>query len=410
MKKIIYICFGSLLLLSGCGIDNSAPTLELEDLVINRGYQITEATVIEKMVVDIKDNRKITRTNPIDVVNYNDIDFETAGDYTVLFRAIDDADNYADFKATLTVKPTQADLDQQEFEDTVAKYEDKLSLMEDCALASKTVIKQLNKQIESLNQTNYLNFSDRLDTQYDALLSKYQGSILNTQYEVIEQINRGLEIDNSDVVLNNYLTTVNDIDVSGDDLEQLSANYDKLIKIDNKVKKYITNLEESNSSVPADVYNNTFKSVSTCSNGGGRQSNVKVDIGAGDRSYYAYTNEFAQITYIEADEIAVQDITKESVTNNGDYCDGIASVFGSDTSGMTAYRIIGDNIGGASNAYNVIATNKTGSLEQITNEILSYGSATDFKAILSYASTNSYAPSSISISYKLGKETKSYTI
>ncbi|WP_407372195.1 hypothetical protein [Carnobacterium sp.] len=40
---------------------------------------------------------------------------------------------------------------------------------------------------------------------------------------------------------------------------------------------------------------------------GYRQTNVVVDIGFGDREYWAYTNEYGQLVRVVANEIVVQD-------------------------------------------------------------------------------------------------------
>ncbi|MEC2078262.1 hypothetical protein P9F21_19990, partial [Metabacillus fastidiosus] len=52
---------------------------------------------------------------------------------------------------------------------------------------------------------------------------------------------------------------------------------------------------------------------------GHREPNVVVDIGFGDRHYYAFTNEAGQLVRVIADEIFLQDDRTEPVTSSGRY-------------------------------------------------------------------------------------------
>ena len=52
---------------------------------------------------------------------------------------------------------------------------------------------------------------------------------------------------------------------------------------------------------------------------GYRQPNVVVDIGFGDREYWAFTNEHGQLVRVIADEIILQDDSNEPVTSSGRY-------------------------------------------------------------------------------------------
>ena len=52
---------------------------------------------------------------------------------------------------------------------------------------------------------------------------------------------------------------------------------------------------------------------------GERQANVKVNIGFGDRVYWAYTNEYGQLVKVTADTIILQDEQTEPVNSNGRY-------------------------------------------------------------------------------------------
>ena len=54
---------------------------------------------------------------------------------------------------------------------------------------------------------------------------------------------------------------------------------------------------------------------------GNRGANVVVDIGFGDREYYAFTNEYGQLVKVIAKEIILQDEKKEPVNSKGRYYD-----------------------------------------------------------------------------------------
>ncbi|MDA6082808.1 hypothetical protein OSJ97_25025, partial [Escherichia coli] len=59
---------------------------------------------------------------------------------------------------------------------------------------------------------------------------------------------------------------------------------------------------------------------------GYRQSNIVVDIGFGDRKYWAFTNEHGQLVRVIADEIILQDDSTEPVLSSGRYYSDEAKV------------------------------------------------------------------------------------
>ena len=67
---------------------------------------------------------------------------------------------------------------------------------------------------------------------------------------------------------------------------------------------------------------------------GYRAANVVVDIGFGDREYWAYTNEYGQLVRVVAAEIILQDNTTEPVNSNGRYYDDEAKVPGTENSNL----------------------------------------------------------------------------
>lgn len=61
---------------------------------------------------------------------------------------------------------------------------------------------------------------------------------------------------------------------------------------------------------------------------GHREPNVVVDIGFGDREYWAFTNEYGQLVRVVADKIILQDDKTEPVTSKGRYYPDEAKVPG----------------------------------------------------------------------------------
>lgn len=61
---------------------------------------------------------------------------------------------------------------------------------------------------------------------------------------------------------------------------------------------------------------------------GSRQPNVVVNIGFGEREYWAFTNEYGQLVCVIADEIIIQDDSTEPVTSSGSYYSDEAKVPG----------------------------------------------------------------------------------
>ncbi|MGB3102562.1 MAG: hypothetical protein WBB56_11695, partial [Psychrobacillus psychrotolerans] len=52
---------------------------------------------------------------------------------------------------------------------------------------------------------------------------------------------------------------------------------------------------------------------------GYREPNVVIDIGYGDREYWAFTNEHGQLVRVIADEIILQDDSNETILSSGRY-------------------------------------------------------------------------------------------
>jgi hypothetical protein len=138
---------------------------------------------------------------------------------------------------------------------------------------------------------------------------------------------------------------------------------------------------------------------------GYREPNVVVDIGYGDREYWAFTNEHGQLVRVIADEIIIQDDSNEPVLSSGRYYSDEAKVPGVESDVLDEGHIIADSLGGVSNAYNITPQNSTlnrhGDQAYMENVIRSAGGATNFEAIITYPNTETQIPSSYQYTYTL---------
>lgn len=136
---------------------------------------------------------------------------------------------------------------------------------------------------------------------------------------------------------------------------------------------------------------------------GHRESNVVVDIGYGDREYWAFTNEYGQLVRVVADEVIPQ---KSSETmSNGRYYKDEAKVPGVERSDLDEGHVIADSLGGVSNAYNITpqdsTLNRHGDQAYMEKVIRDAGGCTDFEAIITYPNTETMIPSHYSYTYTL---------
>ena len=84
---------------------------------------------------------------------------------------------------------------------------------------------------------------------------------------------------------------------------------------------------------------------------GYRAANVVVDIGFGDREYWAYTNEYGQLVRVVAAKIILQDNSTEPVSSEGRYYDDEAKVPGTENANLDEGHVIADSLGGMANVY-----------------------------------------------------------
>ncbi|QUG41724.1 DNA/RNA non-specific endonuclease [Psychrobacillus sp. INOP01] len=138
---------------------------------------------------------------------------------------------------------------------------------------------------------------------------------------------------------------------------------------------------------------------------GYREPNVVVDIGYGDREYWAFTNEYGQLVHVIADEIILQDDSNEPVLSSGRYYPDEAKVPGVESDVLDEGHIIADSLGGVSNAYNITpqdsTLNRHGDQAYMEDVIRSAGGATNFEAIITYPNTETQIPSSYQYTYTL---------
>jgi hypothetical protein len=136
-----------------------------------------------------------------------------------------------------------------------------------------------------------------------------------------------------------------------------------------------------------------------------REPNVVVDIGYGDREYWAFTNEYGQLVRVIADEIILQDDRKEPVLSSGRYYSDEAKVPGVVSDVLDEGHVIADSLGGVSNAYNITpqdsTLNRHGDQAYMEKSILTAGGATNFEAIITYPNNQTQIPSSYQYTYTL---------
>ena len=138
---------------------------------------------------------------------------------------------------------------------------------------------------------------------------------------------------------------------------------------------------------------------------GYREPNVVVDIGYGDREYWAFTNEYGQLVRVIAKEIILQDDRNEPVLSSGRYYADEAKVPGVESKYLDEGHVIADSLGGVSNAYNITPQNSTlnrhGDQAYMEDAIRKAGGATNFEAIITYPNTETQIPSSYQYTYTI---------
>ena len=138
---------------------------------------------------------------------------------------------------------------------------------------------------------------------------------------------------------------------------------------------------------------------------GYRAANVVVDIGFGDREYWAFTNEYGQLVRVVAAEIILQDDATEPVNSQGRYYDDEAKVPGTENTNLDEGHVIADSLGGVANAYNITpqdsVLNRHGDQAYMERNIVQAGGATNFEAIITYPDTITQVPNHYRYTYTI---------
>lgn len=138
---------------------------------------------------------------------------------------------------------------------------------------------------------------------------------------------------------------------------------------------------------------------------GTRLANVVVDVGFGNREYWAFTNEYGQLVRVTAEEIILQDDSTEPVNGDGRYYDDEAAVPGTEQSDLDQGHVIADSLGGVANAYNITpqdsTMNRYGDQAYMEDTIRKAGGCTDFEAIITYPDAQTQIPSHYHFTYTI---------
>lgn len=179
------------------------------------------------------------------------------------------------------------------------------------------------------------------------------------------------------------------------------------IEISNESSSTENNVENTESSSSSSDIFEGYKLIEVDGGdlSGNREPNVVVDIGFGDREYWAFTNEYGQLVRVIAKEIILQDDSKEPVTSDGRYYRDEAKVPGVESKDLDEGHVIADSLGGVSNTYNITPQNSTlnrhGDQAYMEKVIREAGGCTDFEAIITYPNNETQIPSHYSYTYTL---------
>lgn len=142
---------------------------------------------------------------------------------------------------------------------------------------------------------------------------------------------------------------------------------------------------------------------------GYRKTNVRVDVGFGDREYWAFTNEYGQLIRVEAKNITLQNPNTDHVLSSGRYYSDEANVPGTESSTLDKGHVIADSLGGVSNAYNITPQdsilNRHGDQAYMEKVIRDAGGCTDFVAVIQYPNTQTQIPNHYKFTYKIQSRT-----
>ncbi|RPJ95213.1 hypothetical protein CW357_11410 [Rummeliibacillus sp. TYF005] len=210
-------------------------------------------------------------------------------------------------------------------------------------------------------------------------------------------------------------TSVEDASVTGketDSQEVTTSETDSQEVTTNNTEKEQTTVSEKSDSEKTSTpsKDELFKGYKLIKVDGGnlsghREPKVVVDIGYGNRKYWAFTNEYGQLIRVIADEVVLQNDRTEPVTSSGRYYSDEAKVPGVERADLDEGHIIADSLGGVSNAYNITpqdsTLNRHGNQAYMEDAIRKAGGATNFEAIITYPNTKTQIPSHYKYTYTL---------
>ncbi|PXV88425.1 DNA/RNA non-specific endonuclease [Lachnotalea glycerini] len=215
------------------------------------------------------------------------------------------------------------------------------------------------------------------------------------------------ESTNHNAIQTNEVEQIQELEESSTDVEKVIQEVQPEEPTDTNSEKQTDQQDLSTREYNGDTY--TIIEVDGGDLSGDRLSNVAVDIGFGDREYWAYTNEYGQLTNIVADKILLQDDETEQVNSDGRYYNDEAKVPGTEATDLDEGHVIADSLGGVSNAYNITPQNSTlnrhGDQAYMEKVIRDAGGCENFVATITYPDTETQIPSHYNYTYVLNGET-----
>jgi len=209
-----------------------------------------------------------------------------------------------------------------------------------------------------------------------------------------------------DLILSEEVDNVFEPDSVGNDSNETPVSDDE-IKDETEQEDQITETDTTNPIAETVVFFEGYEFIEVEGGdlSGIREVNAVVNIGFGDREYYAFTNEFGQLVKIIADVIVLQNEETEPVLSTGRYYPDEAKVPGTESPDLDEGHVIADSLGGVANAYNITpqdsTLNRYGDQAYMESVIRSAGGCTDFVAIITYPNNETQIPSHYSFTYTI---------
>lgn len=147
---------------------------------------------------------------------------------------------------------------------------------------------------------------------------------------------------------------------------------------------------------------NAVSRFGTCDFRGTRKANAVVNVGVGNRAYFAHTNSHGQLVKVTANRIVLH-------TGHGRFCKDEANVPGTQSRLYDKGHAIADSLGGVSNAYNItpqnLHVNRRGGAQykfedNIRRAIRSGHRVTNFVYTIFYKTARTQTPYKYHVEYK----------